>query len=85
MFRGQCLACHTARGYRSMHRLLAERDAGSIRNILQMLHEAPEESPYRSFMPPLVGTEGEIQALAAYLHQKIKVDPARPPGAPSAE
>ena len=71
MFRGQCLACHTVDGYRSMYGFLHHRDYDSIRNILNMLHEYPEESPYRAFMPPLVGTDGEIEALAVYLNDLV--------------
>jgi mono/diheme cytochrome c family protein len=72
MFRGQCLACHTVDGYRSMHGFLHHRDHASIRNILNMLHEYPEDSPYRTFMPPLVGSDGEIEALAAYLNDLVQ-------------
>ncbi len=67
MFRGQCMACHTLDGYRPMRRLLQGRDRASIQNILGMLHETPEASPYRAFMPPLVGTKTEIDALADFL------------------
>jgi mono/diheme cytochrome c family protein len=67
MFRGQCLACHTRDGYRSMKRLLAGRNREAIGNLLAMLHEYKPDSPYRAFMPPLVGTADEINALADYL------------------
>ncbi len=67
MFRGQCLACHTRDGYRSMKRLLAGRDREAIQNLLAILHEHKPDSPYRAFMPPLVGTADEINALADYL------------------
>jgi len=67
MFRGQCMACHTRKGYRSMRRLLAGRNEESIGNLLRTLHEHKEDSPYRAFMPPLVGTEEEIAALKTYL------------------
>lgn len=67
MFRGQCAACHTRDGYRSMSNLLKDRDEKSIKNLLQTLHENKEDSPYRAFMPPLVGKEDEIEALAQYL------------------
>jgi mono/diheme cytochrome c family protein len=67
MFRGQCMACHTTGGYRSIRRLLQGRDQSAIANILQMLHEPPADSPYSAFMPPLVGTQKEIEALADYL------------------
>ncbi len=68
MFRGQCMSCHTVDGYRSIRRLLAGRNEKSIHNILGMLHENKEDSPYHAYMPPLVGTESEISALATYLN-----------------
>ncbi|MBX3176656.1 MAG: cytochrome ubiquinol oxidase subunit I [Candidatus Hydrogenedentes bacterium] len=67
MFQGQCLACHTATGYRSMAKFLEIRDRAAIENILEMLHRSEEDSPYRAYMPPLVGTDEEIAALAEYL------------------
>jgi len=68
MFRGQCAACHTTDGYRSMKRLLQGRDHNSIMNLLKTMRENKEDSPYRAFMPPLVGTRQEVDALADYLH-----------------
>ncbi|NLX56949.1 MAG: hypothetical protein GXY58_17725 [Planctomycetaceae bacterium] len=68
MFRGQCLACHTVDGYRSMRRLLHDRNEQAISNIVAMLHKHEADSPYRAFMPPLVGTQAERDALAAYLN-----------------
>jgi mono/diheme cytochrome c family protein len=79
VFRGQCLACHTVDGYRGMRRLLEGRNRQSIDNILKMLHENEESSPYRAFMPPLVGTEPEIDALGAYLTALIGSPDADPP------
>jgi mono/diheme cytochrome c family protein len=67
MFRGQCMACHTVAGYRAMRGLLAGRDHAAIGNVLKMLHENKDDSPYRAFMPPLVGTQGEIAALNLFL------------------
>jgi cytochrome bd ubiquinol oxidase subunit I len=67
MFRGQCMNCHTIDGYRSMRRLLHGRDRKAISNIVGMLHESPATSPYKNFMPPLVGTPEEIDALISYL------------------
>ncbi len=55
-----------------MRGFLQQRDYASIRNMLSMLHEHREDSPYRAFMPPLVGTDTEIEALAAYLHERVK-------------
>jgi cytochrome bd-type quinol oxidase subunit 1 len=67
MFRGQCLSCHTREGYRSMKKFLAARDFKSIGSVLKMLHEGGETSPYKAYMPPLVGTDEEIAALQVYL------------------
>ncbi len=72
MFRGQCMACHTTDGYRSMKRLLAGRDKQGIMNILKVLHEYKDDSPYRSYMPPLVGTEEEIKALGEFLYTLVE-------------
>jgi cytochrome bd-type quinol oxidase subunit 1 len=67
MFRGQCMACHTVNGYRSMRRLLGERNRQSIGSLLAMLHEHKPDSPYRAYMPALAGTSEEIAALGDYL------------------
>jgi cytochrome bd ubiquinol oxidase subunit I len=71
MFRGQCLACHTVDGYRGVRRLLHERNEQAIGNILAMLHRHDQDSPYRAFMPPLVGTPDEINALTVYLARLV--------------
>jgi cytochrome bd-type quinol oxidase subunit 1 len=68
MFQGQCMSCHTVDGYRSMRRLLKDRDNRSIANVLAMLHDDKPDSPYRKFMPPLVGRPEEIDALRFYLN-----------------
>jgi cytochrome d ubiquinol oxidase subunit I len=67
MFRGQCMSCHTVDGYRSIKGLLAGRNRVAIGNLLTMLHDYKPDSPYRRFMPPLVGTPTEIQMLGDYL------------------
>jgi len=77
MFRGQCMNCHTVDGYRSMRRLLHGRDRKTIANIVAMLHEAPATSPYRAFMPPLVGTPAEIDALINYLDRMENPPPSK--------
>ena len=71
ILRGQCMACHTTDGYRSLKRLLQERDREAIGNVLQMLHEYKDDSPYRAYMPPLVGTSEEIVALGDYLDHLV--------------
>ncbi|MBX7258049.1 MAG: cytochrome ubiquinol oxidase subunit I [Candidatus Hydrogenedentes bacterium] len=75
MMRGQCMACHTVDGYRSLRRLLAGRDRESVGSILTMLHEYKEDSHYRKFMPPLVGTPQEVEALGDYLAEKVVLPP----------
>jgi cytochrome bd-type quinol oxidase subunit 1 len=72
MFLGQCLPCHTLGGYRSMIGLLKGRDEKAIGNILQMLHDPGETSPYRKFMPVLSGTPEEIDALRNYLYHEVQ-------------
>jgi cytochrome d ubiquinol oxidase subunit I len=67
MFRGQCLACHTRDAYRPMKRLLAARNREAIGSLLKILHDYKDDSPYRAFMPPLVGRPEEISALGDYL------------------
>lgn len=71
MFRGQCGACHTIDGYRSLRVLLAGRNRASIQNFLSMLHEYKPDSPYRKFMPPLTGTQEEIQSLGVFLASRV--------------
>jgi cytochrome c553 len=67
MFRGQCMNCHTRDVYRPIKTLLAGRNREGISNLLAMLHDYKPDSPYRAFMPPLVGTTNEIRALGDYL------------------
>jgi len=67
MFRGQCMSCHTESGYRSMKRMLAGRDSKALSSILTMLRQDKPDSPYRAFMPPLVGRDDEVAALKIYL------------------
>lgn len=71
MFRGQCMNCHTMDGYRSIRKLMSERDHKGIENLLHVLHEDSATSPYRNFMPPLTGTPAEIAALADYLDHEV--------------
>jgi cytochrome d ubiquinol oxidase subunit I len=69
MFTAQCMSCHTERGYRSMSKLLADRDKKAIGLFLESLHQTePKKNPYSKIMPPLVGTEVERKALAEYLY-----------------
>ncbi|HEY9686253.1 MAG TPA: cytochrome ubiquinol oxidase subunit I [Coleofasciculaceae cyanobacterium] len=68
IFRYQCMSCHTQTGYRSMKRLLLDRDRDAILALLDILHETdPKKNPYIGIMPPLAGTREEMSALADYL------------------
>ena len=77
MFRGQCMACHTRSGYRSMTRLLQGRDLKAIHQLIQTLHKPTVESPYPKYMPPVVGTEEELEALAVYLETLSRPAPSQ--------
>jgi cytochrome bd ubiquinol oxidase subunit I len=69
MFRYQCMSCHTTDGYRSMKKLLGERDEDAIGGFLTMLREtSPDKNQYLGIMPPLAARDSELKQLAAYLH-----------------
>lgn len=72
MFRGQCMACHTLDGYRSIRKMLRGRDKSSIHSMMKILFENKEASIYKAFMPPLAGTKGEILSLVEYLNSLIR-------------
>lgn len=82
MFRGQCMACHTVNGYRSIKSLLGERNREAIGNLLTLLHDYKPDSPYRAYMPHLAGTKEEIAALGDYL---ATLNAAAPAAAPAKE
>ncbi len=71
IFRGECASCHTVGGYRSLRLLLDGRDRAGIGNFLVMLHDYKPDSPYRRFMPPLVGTRQDVDDLANYLNTQV--------------
>lgn len=71
IFRGECGSCHTLQGYRSLNNLLAGRDRANIANFITMLHENQTSSPYRRFMPPMVGTKQDVDDLAGYLSAQV--------------
>ena len=82
VFRAQCASCHTLDGYLSIRKLVAPVDADMLNGILSTMreegneytsgqythegHVATEKLDY-PLMPPLVGTEAEVDALASYL------------------
>lgn len=75
VFRGECMSCHTVSGYRSMKKLLMGRNNKAIGQLLTTLHTPPKDSMYVKYMPPLVGKQEEIDALAAYLTTISDVPP----------
>ncbi len=78
MFRAQCMSCHTTNGYRSMTKLIGERDLAGIESFLTLLQNTdPAKNPYAGIMPPLAGTQQEVQDLAAYLNT---LNPKKPEG-----
>ena len=71
IFRGECGSCHTLRGYRPLAELLVGRDRANIRNFVMMLHENKADSPYRKFMPPMAGTQQDVDDLADFLNAQV--------------
>jgi cytochrome d ubiquinol oxidase subunit I len=71
IFRGECQSCHTMDGYRPIRQLLAGRDRENIHNFVTLLHEYKPDSPYRKFMPPMTGTQQDVNDLADYLNYQI--------------
>jgi mono/diheme cytochrome c family protein len=68
IFRYQCMSCHTENGYRSIKRMLGDRDKETILSFLKMLKERDKEkNPYMGIMPPLAANDAEMQELASYL------------------
>ena len=78
IFRGECGSCHTLNGYRPLAQLLAGRDATNIGSFVNMLHEYKADSPYRRFMPPMVGTKQDVEDLTNFLN--AQVNPPKPAG-----
>ena len=71
IFRGECGSCHTMDGYRPMRTLLSGRDRANIGSFITMLHEYKPDMPYRRFMPPMVGTQQDINDLSDFLNAKV--------------
>jgi len=71
IYRGECGSCHTLSGYRPLKELFAGRDRANITSFITMLHEYKPDSPYRKFMPPMVGTKQDIDDLADYLNAQV--------------
>jgi mono/diheme cytochrome c family protein len=82
VFRAQCASCHTLGGYLSMRKIMGRVDADILPGILGAMrddgakfvsgealdggHAATEKLNY-PLMPPLVGTDEEVEALITYL------------------
>jgi mono/diheme cytochrome c family protein len=82
VFRAQCASCHTLDGYLSIRALVEPVDADMLSGILTTMreegaeytsgaythagHVATEKLDY-PHMPPLVGTDEEVEALHSYL------------------
>jgi len=61
VYRAQCLMCHTLNGPLAIRRYVEGQDAEGLAAFLEALR------PGRPGMPPIVGTEAEVAALAGYL------------------
>jgi cytochrome bd ubiquinol oxidase subunit I len=79
IFRGECGSCHTIDGYRPLKTLLAGRDRANLTNFVNMLHDYKPDSPYRKFMPPMVGTEQEVDDLVDFLNAQVNPPAAAKP------
>jgi mono/diheme cytochrome c family protein len=71
IFRGECGSCHTLNGYRPLAKLLAGRDRANILSFITMLHDYKPDSPYRRYMPPMVGTKQDIDDLTGFLNAQV--------------
>jgi len=71
IFRGECGSCHTMNGYRAMKKLMDGRDRAGIRNFVVMLHDYKPDSPYHRFMPPMTGTNQDIDDLTNFLNAQV--------------
>ncbi|MGB8261308.1 MAG: cytochrome ubiquinol oxidase subunit I [Terracidiphilus sp.] len=78
IFRGECASCHTLDGYRPLRQLLDGRDRAGIQNFVTMLHEYKSDSPYRRFMPPMTGTQQNIEDLTNYLNAQVNPSSIKP-------
>jgi mono/diheme cytochrome c family protein len=61
VFRAQCQMCHSLDGYLAITPLVEGQDAEGLAAFLEALRAG------RPGMPPIVGIEEEIKALATYL------------------
>jgi len=71
IFRGECGSCHTMDGYRPMRKLLSGRDRANIGSFVTMLHDYKPDMSYRRFMPPMAGTQRDINDLTDFLNAQV--------------
>ena len=82
IFRAQCASCHTIDGYQGLRELMPDPEMAF--GVLYMMQEqgavyveAGAASPVDKsaldypYMPPFVGTEEEMEALAVYLSERL--------------
>jgi hypothetical protein len=50
---------------------MAGRDRANIESFVTMLHDYKPDMTYRRFMPPMAGTEQDIDDLTDYLNAKV--------------
>jgi cytochrome d ubiquinol oxidase subunit I len=81
VFRAQCASCHTLDGYLSIRRIVERVGADAVPAVLDLLHaqggairmatgaggHVDTRKLDYPLMPPLVGTDEEVKALATYL------------------
>lgn len=78
VYRAQCQMCHSLTGTLAITRYVAGQDAEGLAAFLDFLRGG------RQGMPPVVGTEAEVTALAAYLASlagappRVAAGPVRP-------
>jgi cytochrome c553 len=69
VFRAQCQMCHSLDGYLAIRPLVAGQDAEGLSAFLEALRAG------RPGMPPIVGTDEEIESLAEYLVSLANASP----------
>lgn len=74
VFRASCASCHTLDGYLSIRKITAPLDLDTAKLVLGAMREdgpawgpGSKSKPGYPMMPPFVGTDAELDGLAAYL------------------
>ncbi len=68
VFRGQCQMCHSLNGYLAITKYVEGQDAEGLAAFFEALRGG------RPGMPPIIGTEEEIKALAEYLASLARIN-----------